>query len=176
MSLKLNLGCGNLPLKGWKNIDKFYFPASAELHPDRGKPEDYDWEQGDFIDLSKFKDNSIDQINMAHSLEHTYWEGAKEALLECYRVLKPNCKIEIEVPDMNAVFDKRFDYQTMVELVWGGLGKGTLTFGHNIGFTKKMLYEFMTKAGFKNIKEIPVGFGSSKPEPEKNFRFEGEKC
>jgi len=173
--VKLNLGCGNMPLKGWKNIDKFYYPGTAELHPDHGKPEDYDWEQGDFTTcLKDYKDNSVDKVMMVHSLEHTYWEGAIHTLEEIYRILKQGGTLEVEVPDLDKIYYGNFSVREIQELIYGGLDDNTILLGHHCGFNKRMLTEILNKIGFK-VEEIEVGYGSSKPEPDRNFRLKGVK-
>jgi len=172
--LRLNLGSGNMPLpKPWKNIDKYYFPGECELHPDHGKPKDYDWEKGDFRDLSMFKDGSIEKVNMCHSLEHVSLEDARKTLGEVYRVLKPKGQVEIEVPDLEMAFV--FDFETMTNLIFGGIDSNTYHLGHFCGFTPQTLMAEMADAGFKIIDKADVGFGTSKPEPDRNFRLRGTK-
>lgn len=173
--MKLNLGVGNHPLHGYKNLDLFYYPGTAEMHPDWGKPEDYDWEKGNFTDLSKFEDNSVDEVIIVHALEHTYWDGAIRTLNEIYRVLKPSGFVEVEVPDLDAVFDRKFDNKTMIGLVYGGWNDNTILLGHHCGFNRETLRQLMTETGFKDIWEIEVGFGTSRPEPDRNFRLKGIK-
>lgn len=172
---KLNLGAGNMPLKGWKNIDKYYFPGTAEMHPDHGKPEDYDWEKGDFTDLSKFEDSSVETVNICHALEHVSWEDALKTLGEIYRVLKVGRDVEIEVPDLDKIFHGDFTNMEIIDLVYGGRDNNVYHLGHFCGFTPQTLLEEMEKVGFKDIKEVEVGFGTSKPEPNRNFRLRGVK-
>lgn len=178
--MKLNLACGNNPIKGFKNIDKYYYPDTpekrgwTELNPEHGVPEDYDWEEGDFTTcLDKFKDNSIEVVMIVHGLEHTYWEGAIHTLKEIYRILQPGGVVEIEVPDLEKAFD--FDYETMLDIVYGGRTEVSLEFGHGCGFFRSMLFKLMKDTGFKDIEEIKVGFGTGRPEPDRNFRFKGVK-
>jgi SAM-dependent methyltransferase len=80
--MRLNLGSGLNYLEGYINCD-----WSKEVNPDI------------VMDLNKkfpFKDNSIDEILLSHTLEHFH-----EPLLilkECYRVLKDKGIVEIYVP------------------------------------------------------------------------------
>jgi len=172
--IKINLACGNMPLpKPWKNIDKYYYPGHEEMNRADGDPKDFDWEQGDFTDLSRFGEDSVDMINLCHGLEHTYWYGAIQTLQEIYRVLKHGGKVEIEVPDLKSAFN--FDTETMIDLVYGGRDENTILLGHHCGFTRQMLQNLMEAIGFKNVRETEVGFGTSKPESDRNFRLIGEK-
>jgi SAM-dependent methyltransferase len=182
----INLGCGNNPLpKPWENIDKFYYPGTDE-HPKTeemnradGNPEDFDWKIGDFTDLGGFEDNSIDKINICHALEHVSWEDAQKTLKEIYRILKPGGDIEVEVPNLEAIFanvlNGIFHYGDMLDLVYGGRDSNVYWGGHFCGFTPPMLSAELSSKGFKDVKMVDVGFGTSKPEPDRNFRMRGVK-
>lgn len=176
----LNLGCGNNPLpRPWKNIDKFYYPGTEEMNRADGNPEDFDWEQGDFTELSKWEDNSVDKVNICHALEHVSWEDAQKTLKEIYRVLKPGGDIEVEVPDIEIVFRKfftgTFNIMDIQDLIYGGRDSNVYWGGHFCGFTPYTLTVEMENVGFKDIKSAMVGFGTSKPEPDRNFRLKGIK-
>lgn len=83
--MRLNLGCGDLHLEDWKNIDL----------PD--------------VDLGKFpwkwKSNSVDEILASHILEHFDRLTALKFLEECKRILKSNGVLHIAVPDMDKFID-----------------------------------------------------------------------
>jgi len=168
----LNLACGNMPIKStneehWINSDKYYYPGTAEMHPDWGVPSDYDWEQGDFTtDLAKYEDNSIDKVRIIHGLEHTYLEGAVHTLEEIYRILKPSGTIEIEVPDLVSAFN--FNTSTMIDMVYGGRNENSLQFGHNCGFTRDILLKLVNDCGF-TVEEMVTST------PDKSFKLKGAK-
>jgi len=83
--IKLNLGCGARYLQGFINIDidRSY---KADLY--------LDFER----DVLPYQDNSIDYIIAIHTLEHI--NNIWDLLNECHRVLKPNCILEVEVPNI----------------------------------------------------------------------------
>ena len=80
---KLNLGCNDIILKGYINLDINKREGVDVIH-----------------DLNKFpypfKDNSVDEILMNHLLEHLKYPV--EVLKECNRILKINGILKIEVP------------------------------------------------------------------------------
>ena len=79
--LKLNLGSGRFPLKGYKNID-----IDPSVKPD----ECYDIRTG-----LREEDNSVDEILISHTL--MYLNGVRVLILlkECLRVLKNSSRIRI---------------------------------------------------------------------------------
>jgi predicted SAM-dependent methyltransferase len=157
----------------WINSDKFYYPDTpekrgwTELNPEHGKPEDYDWEEGDFTtDLVKYADNSVDKVMITHGLEHTYFDGAVHTLEEISRILKQGGEVEIEVPDLEVALN--FDTETMIDILYGGRNENSLQFGHNCGFTRKILTSIMLEFGFY-IEELKTST------PNKSFRLKGMK-
>lgn len=187
MEVFLNLGSGNNPLpKPWTNIDKYYYPgtdeypSTEEMNRADGNPEDFDWIKGDFTDLSGWEDNSVDKVNICHALEHVCYTDAIKTLKEIYRVLKPGGDIEVEVPDLEKVIigwqENRFGYDDFLDLVYGGRDNNVYWGGHFCGFVLELLCSLMENIGFNNITEIDVGFGTSRPEPDRNFRLKGIKC
>jgi hypothetical protein len=85
--MRLNLGCGSKKFPGWINVDKLVTSATDQV-----------------FDLEKFPwpwpDDSVDEVAMAHVLEHL---GAETAVYlgiikELYRVCRDGAKIFIAVP------------------------------------------------------------------------------
>ncbi len=80
---KLNLGANGFHLKGFVNID-----IDPNTHPDQ---------IADALHLP-YEDNSVDEIYAGHLLEH--FTENEDALKEWHRVLKPQARITITVPDV----------------------------------------------------------------------------
>jgi predicted SAM-dependent methyltransferase len=80
--LKINLGCGIYPLKGYINIDYVKYPGV------------------DFVaDLTKgipSAPDTVDEIYMSHVFEHI--PDNLSLLAECYRVCKNGARVKIIVP------------------------------------------------------------------------------
>jgi SAM-dependent methyltransferase len=84
--MRLNLGCGNDIRPGYTNVDfRKTHPSVVEM------------------DLSKFawdfESESADEILMLDFLEHFPYRSTMLILLECYRILKPDGELVIQVPD-----------------------------------------------------------------------------
>jgi len=81
---KINLGCGNRPLDGYENYDKF--PRNDKIK---------------FIDLDSlplpFEDNSIDEVLLYHVLEHLSI-GPLEFMGEITRIIKVDGILYVRLP------------------------------------------------------------------------------
>lgn len=83
--IRLNLGCGNRPLKGYINID-YVHQQDVEIFLS------HDLNKG----LPMFDDNSVDHIYSSHSLEHI--ENLWFLVQEIIRVCKNGATVHIKVP------------------------------------------------------------------------------
>lgn len=84
--MRLNLGCGNDIRPDYANVDFRRTHASVMQ-----------------VDLSvfpwPFEDESAEEILMLDCLEHFPYEKTRAILMECYRILKPDAELVIQVPD-----------------------------------------------------------------------------
>jgi predicted SAM-dependent methyltransferase len=105
--IKLDLGCGTNCKNGFTGVD-----IVSTLKPNIRQ------------DLNKipypFKDNSIDYIYTSQTLEHLSIP-CDIFLKECYRILKPDGKLELITPNM---FNWRFRFQFLI-------GRGTKNLEYN---------------------------------------------
>jgi predicted SAM-dependent methyltransferase len=89
--LRLNIGCGEYPLRGadWWNID-----ADPAVQPD----------QVASVPPIPAADASVAEIYAGHLLEHLTPADAAIFLGECYRVLIPGGRLGIVVPDTAEIY------------------------------------------------------------------------
>lgn len=130
--MKLNLGVGEFPIKGFVNIDV------------------YEHEHADLICNAiklPYEDNSIEEIYAGHILEHFPFEEAKRALKEWFRILKPNAQIGIVVPDKDNAPGK---------FVYAGSPERELYANHNSYWNYEMLKEELSKVGFEYIEKMNI--------------------
>ena len=155
--LKVNIGAGRFPLKGWLNVD--LPPAQLGLNLRWGLP---------------FADGSVKYVFMSHVLEHFYYpKEALGILREIRRVLEPSGRLRVVVPDIEkwlvayATGDRGFfaarkkvwprsSRGTRLEqlLLYTGSGRGGspgFFFGHKGGYDYETLQRLLRRAGFTDI-------------------------
>lgn len=84
-TLRLNIGCGDFPLRGWLNVDADSNSAADQVLTVPPLP----WVA-----------ESVVEIFAGHFLEHLDRIDAEDFLSECWRVLVPGGTLGIVVPDM----------------------------------------------------------------------------
>lgn len=155
-AIKLHLGCGNIKKEGYINIDVSKTPAT-----------DLVW---DITKTLPFKDNSVETIETYHVLEHLsvclmtnidpsygkkYGDIIK-LLKEWRRVLKPEGKLIIEVPDFDTLVQEyiKADNRRKEELlthIYGGFRNKNIYDIHRWGINKYRLIYILRGAGFQKI-------------------------
>ena len=80
--LKLNLGAGETPLKGYENLDRM---TGQEIYP------------------LAYDDGVADEIRASHVLEHFSHRDTAAVLADWIRVLKPGGVLKIAVPDFEKI-------------------------------------------------------------------------
>ena len=83
--LRINLGCGYKPIKGWVNVDGA-----------RGPQVEVVW---DLRNTLPFPSHSSVSIFCEHVIEHLSRVDAERLLAECYRVLQPGGVARFSTPD-----------------------------------------------------------------------------
>jgi autotransporter strand-loop-strand O-heptosyltransferase len=134
---KLNIGCGDYPMNGYINIDKYCKTADV------------------IADASKlpYENETVDEIYTSHLLEHLNKYEISGAVKEWYRVLKTDGKIDIEVPDFEEILKFWLSSEDKT-----GFAMDTV-FGlqtrageeHKFGFTKDILKRMLLDVGFSEI-------------------------
>lgn len=190
--MNLNTCSGNVPLEGWINIDKYYFPGSPNPLTDRRvvdswvDTEESKWIYGDATAL-EFPEATFDKVMMVHGLEHLDMGQGSRAIMEAHRVLKPGGVLEIEVPDLLKACalmptvhvtpdGDNQPWHRVMGLLYGTDGSDGEGQYHLCGYTQEYLRFKLEERGFKNIQEVPVGYGHGNSEeghsePQFDFRL-----
>jgi SAM-dependent methyltransferase len=145
---KLHLGCGNIHLEGFCNVDILSTSAVDVI--------------SDISRLENFSNNSIELIYACHVLEHFSHIEAEQVLSRWFNVLKPGGEIRISVPDIDKIVriytNNWQHFQTPGHSPWIGLlygGQGDPYDFHKTGFNFCWLKFLMEKIGYQSISEYP---------------------
>lgn len=146
-TFKLHIG-GQEPHPEWKILD---------IEP---RPEvDY---IGDATDLSQFESDSIDVIYASHVLEHFYYNLNNDlinTLKEWHRVLKPNGKLMISVPDLKTLCWLYLNPNLMpierhhiMRIMFGG--QTNIYDVHKVGFDFEIMGMYLAEVGFLKYEQV----------------------
>ena len=162
--LKLNLGCGALPLPGWVNIDLY------------GLPVDVHW---DICHTLPFDDNSVDAVFHEHVQEHVDPYSGYLLNKECYRVLKVGGVCRIVMPDASKYIRSYMDPEHTFIKDWRGM---PFTPMMNLveefyGFNHRAIYDYDTLAlylgavGFSHVERSSFSKSRIEPCPDSEWRI-----
>jgi predicted SAM-dependent methyltransferase len=143
--VRLNLGCGHIPLDDYLNVDLRALPGVDIVAE---------------IDNLPFGAGEVQEIHSAHMLEHFPQEQLRRSLLPYfYDLLKPGGKLRSVVPDAEAMIREysqgNYPYDDLREVIYGGQDYDG-DFHFNM-FTPKALGMLLAEAGFKSIEVLAEG-------------------
>ena len=140
--LRLNLGCGNIVLDGYLNVDRRALPGVDIVAE---------------VDDLPFGPGEVDEIFSAHLLEHFPKEQLRREILPYfYNLLKVGGKFQAIVPDGQEMTKRAAalpDYFESFRLVTFGGQDYDGDFHFNM-FSPESLSKLLEEAGFKNIAVI----------------------
>jgi predicted SAM-dependent methyltransferase len=146
MTRRLHIG-GTTACEGWEILNAI--------------PEAWVDHIGQAEDLSRFEGNIFDEIYASHVLEHLGYQSALPAALrEWYRVLKPEGRLMVSVPDLDTLcqlYSQRTELRpedrfAVMRMMFGGQ-LDEFDF-HFVGLNEEFLASFLSDAGFANIKRV----------------------
>tara|TARA_Y100000996_G_scaffold400923_1_gene371362 strand:- start:341 stop:850 length:510 start_codon:yes stop_codon:yes gene_type:complete len=142
--MKLNIG-GHIVKEGWKilNIQN---------------KEGVDF-TGDISDLSRFEDNSIEEIYASHVVEHVPRNKIEITFKGIHRVLKSSGKFYISVPDLDILFHTFRSSlvpikvkKHILSMIFGGQ-VDQYDF-HYYGYSFDIIEDYLKSAGFTDIEKV----------------------
>jgi predicted SAM-dependent methyltransferase len=143
-AMKLHIG-GKQPKPGWKILNIQYNPGVDFI--------------GDISDLSQFLSESCDEIYASHVLEHISQQKMLATLRGLHRILKPEGKLMISVPDLDVLChlfihpkSTRQTHFDVMRIMFGGQ-KDAHDF-HCIGLNFEILSDYLSAAGFTRIERV----------------------
>lgn len=145
---KLHLGCGSIHLTDYINVDIEKWCGGVDV-------------VADACNLSRYETGTIDHIFTHALLEHIPPWDTMKALKEWHRVLKPDGTIQVEVPDLERIFQDWLVEGTLSEKlaldnIFGGLSpdKRYEHQYHLTGFTYERLTRMMKEVGFVECERL----------------------
>jgi predicted SAM-dependent methyltransferase len=143
--VKLHIG-GNSPAAGWTILN-----IQPGPHVDM---------VGDCVDLDGVAAGSVSEIYASHVLEHLgFRDELPRALAEWYRVLEPDGRVRISVPDLMTLcrlfVDPNLSQRVrdyVVRVIYGSQ-EDAHDF-HKMGFTLESLTPLLKQAGFHKIMRV----------------------
>ncbi|CAM3601737.1 class I SAM-dependent methyltransferase [Thalassospira profundimaris] len=145
---QLHLGCGNVALSGYINVDVMNTLGVDVID--------------DIRSLKRFPENSASQIYACHVLEHFGHDEILPIPKRWYEVLMPGGEIRISVPDIDKIIkiysDNPQHFQTPGNSPWIGLiygGQSTPYDYHKTGYNFCWLKHLMEQCGFEDFNEYP---------------------
>lgn len=102
--MKINIGSNNMKIEGFLSLD----------HREADGVDIID----DAFTLKQFAENSVDEIIASHILEHASFDRTNLILKRWLKVLKPNGKIWIAVPNYELVYTKHLDDLKNNKISW----------------------------------------------------------
>lgn len=146
--LALHLGCGEIHIPGFVNVDIDELPTVDV--------------RDDIATLRRFRDGSARLIYACHVLEHFATDEVPAILARWFEVLRPGGELRISVPDLDRIVKiyagNWQHFQTPPHTPWVGLiygGQDDRYDFHKTGFNRCYLERLLSEAGYRDIAEYP---------------------
>ena len=153
----IDIGVGSNFTDGWVHVD-FFKNRIKKFWKRRAKVRKPEIETDLRFPLN-CPSNYIDGVYSGHTLEHLYPNHAFNLLKEIYRILKPNCWIRINVPDLSYVI-KYYNGEIHIDgfdFKAESISDLTQNSGHHSTWDFEMLSGVLKIIGFTNIKQVEFG-------------------
>lgn len=142
--VKLHLGCGEIILKNYVNID---------IRKLRGVDI-----AADIINLPFIPDNSVDEIYTCHTFEHISHRLSIKVLKEWFRILKNDGKLIVSVPDFDSIVNI---YKATGNNIWNikspPMGEQDyLENSHYSVFNFAFFHQILEHVGFRRIRKLNI--------------------
>jgi predicted SAM-dependent methyltransferase len=139
--INVHIGAGLINLQGWINIDARKF---SHIHIEAND-----------LELRMFSDGVIQQVYLCHVFEHFSYTDAMNILNILFKKLSPGGRIIISVPDFSKIVDVFCECDNDISVIRDALmgGQNYEYNFHKSMFTKKLLSDYLTAAGYHLVDE-----------------------
>ena len=137
--LKVHIGCGEIQLVGWVNIDARPLP---HVHLVSEK-----------LELDEFSDGSIGEIYLSHVLEHLSFEEVNNFLEQMHQKIAVGGVLRLSVPDFETIVKIYLENDRSIKSVkYALMGGQDYEFNfHKSVYDHKSLESLLLNAGFTDI-------------------------
>lgn len=145
--MNLNIGCGKKVLNGWFNID-------VQANPNAPRPPELLCDAGE-IDLES---GCADVVMALHLIEHFYRWEVEAILAEWFRLLKPQGKLILELPNLELACRNLLagaNDQMSMWPIYGDWNHKDPYMMHKHGYTPKTMKRLLVGGGFKSLQFMP---------------------
>lgn len=126
--MKVNLGCGRLPLEGYVNVDKYTNEADIKA------------------DVLECEFEDVEDVVAFHLLEHLSKSDAALLLMKARKWMVPGGTLTVEVPDMTKILELGTSGSNWASYIYGSPEcEGE---AHKWGYTVHDLAELVRLAGW----------------------------
>ncbi len=140
--IKINMGCG------WRDFGEDW------VHIDGG---DYPHLDSKDIFNLPYDDNKVDLIYASHVIEYFNRNEVKDVLKEWIRVLKPNGKLRIAVPNFESIVKiynmEGYSLDNCLGLLYGKMPMSNETIYHRTTYDYKSLSGLLSRLGIRDVKK-----------------------
>jgi predicted SAM-dependent methyltransferase len=135
---KVHLGCGDINLQGWINLDARDAPhvhiKTESLH------------------LDEFQDSTVSEIYLCHVLEHFSFQEVKDLLASFHLKLHQGGILRISVPDFSSLVDLYNISSDLKKIEQPLMGGQDYEFNfHKSVFDKNFLSNLLMESGFSKV-------------------------
>jgi predicted SAM-dependent methyltransferase len=189
--VRLNLGCGGRPLRGYVNVDQDNLAQLRKRYPHSKFPKGIRVRAFDIFHLP-FRDGTVDEVRADSLVEHLSFKEEPKFFFEVRRVLRPGGLLRFATPDFEATVRQwltakddwrdffRDDDEAIRTKHWFGVGSYSLK--HRWGYLTASIFGSQHGEGQfhknayteKKIRAIlrRIGFGQVHV---KRFRWKGDR-
>jgi len=136
--LRINLGCGIKPMKGYVNVDLQC--RCADFLMDIASPDPWPWDE-----------NSAERIESYHVIEHLTEDQGKQLVERAYHTLKPGGVLVLECPDLAALCRRYAKSTRKVRWEIYGMSRWGDHMGHRFGYCADTFRLLLSRTGFTEI-------------------------
>ena len=135
---KIHLGCGDVDLQGWINIDARNAP---HVHI-----------RTESLNLQEFQENSVSEIYLCHVLEHFSFQEVKDLLSSFHSKMHKGAVLRISVPDFSALVELYKISGDLKKIEQPLMGGQDYKFNfHKSVFDQDFLNNLLVDAGFSEV-------------------------